>query len=992
MANNIPAAIQAAIAKHQAGDLGAAEQMYRKILSKTPADAGIANLLGVVLFQQNKFAAAEEKVGLAIKLNPLEASFHFNMGNIAKAMGKHEQAESCYRSALRIKPYYPEATQNLANMLEDQGRCAAAALLCQDAIRLNPNDLNAYIKLVSLYEKLEDWARAVAVYQQILVFQPNNLDARYLYALALQKIEQVDLAIAQYRLILQNNPQHANAHLNLSRLLVARGDMGAALQHAELAGELAPQNGNAWLNYASLLLVAERFEEAAAGYRRVLELNPADLSAMHMLTAIENRSSQRAEPEYVRGLFDSYADKFEKHLQHEMGYDIPKKMCSLLTQLDPQKRYQVLDLGCGTGLSGLAVRDFATRMVGVDLSPKMLAQAESKNIYAELYTEDVLTYLQRTPDGEFDLVLSADLFVYLGDLSGVFAEVARVMSAGGVFVFSTEATTANTEQGYKLETTGRYTHRADYLDALAAQHGYHTLHFAQETIRMNLGKPASGHLVMLRKGEGGSAVMRMDSGQDARIEEAVRGILSDQYGNSVSVLGWLFAVLIDHCFIDGSLIRHAVRRHAPAWKSATEAADIEQAATGHLERIARIADPVAQYAALEELTLLNTPSLTRDSFPGLAGEQLAHDIRQFFSAGKLNLVIVGAGPVGLLLASALKCALHQEVNVLLVENRISGPHHKLPYERRWITNVKLALLQGLVEPSLGGILANVGDGTYMGCTVNVLESLLLLSCRRMGVKFLFADQGDLSFIEDSQVQLVFDASGNRLQQAAWPGSPEQIAVHHNIETSLLGSKDANIFKYGIQVHASEDNRFITLGSYGNLSFPLYKNSPVRLAMMKLIHIPARFYGALVNYVSQHNQDNKYYVWPGTLQEAINQAIVIVNLTKSEYDYLCGQHEFPLTLAEAMRIEAFRAALDARTAAILELLAEHASEDDQIAIDAPFLFEPYLVNCATPERLYGRPLVRVGDSIYNGNVKCGNGMGSHFQHVRHIQTVLRKHVG
>ncbi|MBI3223105.1 MAG: tetratricopeptide repeat protein [Nitrosomonadales bacterium] len=990
MANNIPAAIQAAIAKHQAGDLGAAEQMYRKILSKTPADAGIANLLGVVLFQQNKFAAAEEKVGLAIKLNPVEASFHFNMGNIAKAMGKHEQAESCYRSALRIKPYYPEATKNLANMLEDQGRAAAAALLCQDAIRLNPNDLNAYIKLVSLYEKLEDWANAVAVYQQILVFQPNNLDARYLYALALQKIEQADLAIAQYRLILQNNPQHASAHLNLSRLLVVRGDRGGALQHARLASELAPQNGNAWLNYGGLLLVDEQFEASAAAYRRVLELNPADLSAMHMLTAIENRSSQRAEPEYVRGLFDSYADKFEKHLQHEMGYDIPKKMCGLLTGLDPQKRYQVLDLGCGTGLSGLAVRDFAARMVGVDLSPKMLAQAESKGIYAELHTEDVLSYLQRTPDGEFDLVLSADLFVYLGDLSEVFAEVARVMSAGGVFVFSTEATTANSEQGYKLETTGRYTHRDDYLEALAAQHGYQTLHFAQETIRMNLGKPALGHLVMLRKGEG-SAVVRMDR-QDARIEEVVRGILSDQYGNSVSVLGWLFAALIDHRFIDGSLVRHAVRRHAPAWRSVPEPADVEQAATGHLERIAGIADPVAQYAALEELTMLNTPSLTRDSFPGVEGNQLAHDIRQLFSAGRLNLVIVGAGPVGLLLASALKCALHQEVNVLLVESRISSPHHKLSYERRWITNVKLSLLQGLVEPSLAGILANVGDSTYMGCTVNVLESLLLLSCRRMGVKFLFADRGDLSFIEDSRVQLVFDASGNRFQPAAWPGSPEQIAVHHDIETSLLGSKNANIAKYGIQAHASEDSRSITLGSHGNLSFPLYKGSPVRLAMMKLIHIPAHFYGALVNYVSRHNEDNKYYVWPGTLQEAINQVIVIINLSKAEYDYLCGAHEFPLSLAEAIKIEAFRAALDARTAAILELLAAHASEDEQIAIDAPFLFEPYLVNCATPDRLYGRPLIRVGDSIYNGNVKCGNGMGSHFQHVRHIQTVLRKHVG
>lgn len=991
MANNIPAAIQAAIAKHQAGDLGAAEQMYRKILVKTPADAGIANLLGVVLFQQNKLAAAEEKVAHAILLNPLEASFHFNQGNIAKALGKQEQAESSYRSALKLKQYYPEATQNLCNLLEDQGRLEAAAQLCQEAVRFNPNDLNACIKLVSLYEKLGDSAKAAPVYQQILVLQPGNLDARYLYAQGLQKSEQADHAIAQYRSIIQSDPKHAMAHFNLSRLLAARGEIDEALRYAGLASELAPQNGNVWLNYGGLLLVTEQFEASAAAYRRVLEINPADLSAVHMLTAIENRSSQRAAPEYVRGLFDNYADKFEQHLQSDMGYDIPRKMCGLLTELDPRRRYEMLDLGCGTGLSGLAVRDFSKRMVGVDLSSKMLAQAQSKGIYAELHTEDVLGYLNRTDDGAFDLVVSADTFVYLGDLSEVFAEVARVLRAGGVFVFSTEATTSDNAQGYKLETTGRYTHRSDYLQSLAERYGYQTLHFAQEAIRMNLGKPALGYLAMLRKGEGAVSISRIRYGRNARIEQVAQEILADQYGNSISVLGWLFAVLLDYRFIDGSLSRHAVRRRAAVWQNSEEPTDIEQAAAGHLERIGRIFDTACQYAELEDLTLRNTPSLTLDSFPGLQDAQLSDAVRQVFSAGKLNLVIIGAGPVGLLLASALKCTLHDEVNIVMVDSRVSAPHYKLPYERRWVTNIKLGLLHGLVEQNLSDIFANVGDGTYIGCTINVLESLLLLSCRSMGVKFLFADDADLSFIEGSHVQMVFDATGNRFQPLSWPGSPEQIVVHHKIETDRLGSDRSKISPYGIKIHHSEENRHVTLGSFKGLSFPLYKNQPVKLAMLKLIHIPARFYGALVNYVSQHNEDNKYYVWPGTLQTEINQVIVIISLTRAEYDYLCGQHEFPLGIAAALQSETMKDVLDARTCDLLSMLAEHTTEEEQMAIDAPFLFEPYLVDCSLPERLYERPLIRVGDSIYNGNVKCGNGLGSHFEHVRHIQSVLRKYV-
>jgi predicted TPR repeat methyltransferase len=990
MSNNITAAIQAALAKHQSGDLHTAEQMYRNILSNTPKDAGIVNLLGVALFQQNKLQEADEKIRKAIKLNPSEPTFHFNLGNTAKALGQWDQAEDSYRRALKLKPHYSEATQNLCNLLEAEERYEDALHLYRESIRFNPNNLNAHIKLAGLSAKLGNWSQVAASCQQILASQPNNLEARLLYAQALHRNDQSSLAITQYQVILQNYPQHEHAHFQLSRLLGARGEIEEALHHAKTATELAPQFGDAQLNYAGLLLVAEQHEASAAAYRRVLEINPADVSAAHMLSAIENRNTQRAEPDYVRGLFDSYADRFEQHLQQDMSYDIPRKMHALLTQLDPLMRYETLDLGCGTGLSGLAVHELATRMVGVDLSPKMLAQARDKNIYAELHAEDVVGYLDRTPDGVFDLVLSADLFVYLGDLSDVFAKINRVLRADGLFVFSTEQTSENTYQGYKLETTGRYTHHTVYLHALIEQFGYRIEHFAQETIRMNLGKPALGHLVVLRKSGSASTVSRSHSDQGSRLEQAVHEILSDHYANHASIRGWLFTILIDHHFIDSGISRNPIQRRTTNLQTRPESTDIDQAATEHLARIVQLGDSTAQYSALEELTLLNTPSLTRDNFPGLTELQCQQAVCQFFSKGRLNLVIIGAGPVGLVLASALKLALQSEVNVLVVENRVSSPHHKLPYERRWITNIPKALLKGLVEKSLSDIFTRIGDGNYIGCTINVLESLLLLSCRRLGVKFLFAESCDLSFIRDSPVQLVFDASGNRFRPPSWPDSPEKIDVRHNIQTDILGSNDAKISPYGIKIHPSTDNRHITLGAYDKLLFPLHKNKPVKLAMLKLIHIPARLYGMLLKHIRQHNHDNKYYVWPGTLQAAINQVIVIVNLEKSEYDYLCSHHAFPMRLTEAMEIEAFSKSLDERTSAILGLLAEHADESDQIGIDAPFLYEPYMVNTAIPEQLFDRPLICVGDSIYNGNVKHGNGLGPHLQYLRHVQSVFQKY--
>jgi len=922
MANNLLAAIQTAIAKHQAGDLQTAEQMYRSILSQTPRDAGVVDLLGVALLQQNKLQEAEEKIRYALKLNPLEATFHFHQGNIAQALGNSEQAQGCYRSALKLKPYYPEATQKLFNLLEAQGQHEAAARLCREAIRLNPRDTNALFTLARLCEHQGAWADAEALCQQILALQPTHRDAQLLHAKALQ-------------------------------------------------------------NHASLLLAEEQYEASAAAYRRLLEIDPTDFSAVHMLAAIENDRAQRDAQDRTRAWFDRHADNYEQHWQHEMGYIIPTKMHALLARTNPPKQYEILDLGCGTGLSGLAIRSLASRLVGVDLSSGMLELARAKEIYTELCCEELLAYLERTPDAAFDLVVSADVFAYVGDLSAVFAEVARVLRNDGLFVFSIPESTAHHTPENELGYAGHHTCSADQLHALIRQQDFRPLHFSQETIRSDQGKPVSGHLVMLQKNAHNSSACSAE-----QIDQAVHEILSDRYANAASIQGWLFSTIIDHRFFDGQLKRLPAQRHPTQLKTCPESADITQAASAHLERIHQIDGVAAKWAALEELTQLNTPSLTQDSFAGLTEAECRQALRQCFPEDKLNVVIIGAGPAGLALASALKLALHANINVLVVEDRVSAPHHKLPYERRWVTNITFTFLQHLAEKQVNEILAGISDGTHIGCTVNVLESLLLLSCRRLGVKFCFDASGDFSFIQNSPVQFVFDASGGRLQPPVWPSSANEIAVRHLIETACLHCDATSISYYGIGLHPCADNRQIALGSYDKLFFPLYKNQPIKLAMLKLIDIPSRYYGALLNYISQHNEDNKYYVWPATLHEAINQLIVIINLDKKEYDYLCDRHVFPLNPAEALRTEAFRAILDKRTCAILELLTQEADKHEQTSIDSPFMFDPRLTDNALPEYLYGRPLIRVGDSVYNGNVKFGNGLGLHLKNVLHIQTVLK----
>ena len=101
------------------------------------------------------------------------------------------------------------------------------------------------------------------------------------------------------------------------------------------------------------------------------------------------------------------------------------------------KSLDVLDAGCGTGLCGPLIAPYARRLVGVDLSARMLAQAKTKNVYDELVKCELTAYLRDSP-GAFDAIVSADTLVYFGPLQDVVAASARALRPGGRLIFTVE--------------------------------------------------------------------------------------------------------------------------------------------------------------------------------------------------------------------------------------------------------------------------------------------------------------------------------------------------------------------------------------------------------------------------------------------------------------------------------------------------------------------------------------------------------------------------
>ena len=202
----------------------------------------------------------------------------------------------------------------------------------------------------------------------------------------------------------------------------------------------------------------------------------------------------------------------------------------------------VLDLGCGTGLAGSWVKDYAKSLTGVDVSSEMLACARKKGLYASLVHADMTEWLSReSPEAFWDLIIAADSFAYLGDLSRVIQSAARALKPGGLLVFTCEAVPAHLlpsscssthththtpiapflgERGFRLLPSGRFGHSQAYIDAVVAQ-GF-----------------------LAATSAGGGAAGRMDEDEDGAPSHRIRQrrAFSPRLESGEPLPGWLYIV------------------------------------------------------------------------------------------------------------------------------------------------------------------------------------------------------------------------------------------------------------------------------------------------------------------------------------------------------------------------------------------------------------------------------------------------------------------
>lgn len=253
-------------------------------------------------------------------------------------------------------------------------------------------------------------------------------------------------------------------------------------------------------NRALALEKSGDIDAAVKAYQEVLAIDPEDHGGASVRIASLGRGEAppKAPDAYVETLFDQHAEAFEDILVEQLGYAVPAMVRQRLQALELGPFKRMLDLGCGTGLTGGTLRDMVDDITGIDISENMVELAHEKDLYETLYVAEVEDFLEDNDEEAFDLITATDVLPYLGALEPLFFGAAENMVAGGLFIFSSETLDPSDTRTYAVGPHQRYLHSEAYIRERLASTGFEIIEISDINVRMQDGNPSPGHLVIAR--------------------------------------------------------------------------------------------------------------------------------------------------------------------------------------------------------------------------------------------------------------------------------------------------------------------------------------------------------------------------------------------------------------------------------------------------------------------------------------------------------------
>lgn len=510
-----------------------ARKFITRASSRMPNEASLYNALGNILARSQKFPQAIGAYQQALSLSPDYPGALNNLGNCYCQINEFDKAQTAYRQAIDLDPDYPDARFNLARILVAEGdktralqqleyavkvaprhagiqgllgnlylednRAEEAIQHLQQRIDIQPQHAETYLALAGAYFQLQQFPAAELSLERALDCAPKLPLANHLLATVYLQQNQLQWALQHYLRELELNPNHLDSLYNAGVVYADKQHVKEAEQHFQQVLKLNPNHVPSHLNLGALYLKQNAVAKAIEQYRCVQELEPENKEIEHILHALlQDELPAVAPKEYVTHLFDQYASHYDQHLGEILQYSVPAALFHLVnTIINPtDSSLTIVDLGCGTGLGAVPFKNQAKKLIGIDLSPNMLAVAKTKNLYQELIHAGLSEGLNKLQD--VDLIIAADVFPYLGDLKNIFAACQQALKPGGHLAFSVEKLSEN-NSSYQLLQTIRYAHSKNYLETLSSNYGFEILGLDNIILRKQRETTIEGYAFLLKK-------------------------------------------------------------------------------------------------------------------------------------------------------------------------------------------------------------------------------------------------------------------------------------------------------------------------------------------------------------------------------------------------------------------------------------------------------------------------------------------------------------
>jgi predicted TPR repeat methyltransferase len=353
-----------------------------------------------------------------------------------------------------------------------QGRLDEATLSFEEAIQRDPSYDAPLANLANAYVTAGRLAQAETIFARLL--STSRVRPIVLANLARLRLLQrrFEDALESCRAALSIDDRCVEAHVNACCAYYEKGEITASIASGSRATAAGPVSAEAWFFLGRSLVANGEEQRAITCFEEAVRLRGEYLEASYALAVLgkcDHPPREMPRP-LVQKLFDEYSEYYDQHLREALKYAVPERLAQLFHRVRTPAAagLDIVDLGCGTGLTGLAFRPGSRTLVGVDVSPGMLRASAARGIYAQLHLADIAEYLT-SADSAFDLAIAGDAVAYVGNLERLFAGARHALRISGWLLLSAEECAGD---GYLLSRTGRFQHSRAYLAGLASRSGF----------------------------------------------------------------------------------------------------------------------------------------------------------------------------------------------------------------------------------------------------------------------------------------------------------------------------------------------------------------------------------------------------------------------------------------------------------------------------------------------------------------------------------------